>query len=60
MVAFKRQLLGGHHWVSVKYLLRYRDEMIYRHNRRHMDEGERVSDFMTRVGGRLTHRTPIS
>lgn len=56
---FKRQVLGTHHWVSVRHLSRYLDEMTFRYNRRHMDEGERVNDFMTRVVGRLTYRELI-
>ena len=33
--------------------------MTCRYNRRHMDEGERINDFMTRTGGRLTYKELI-
>ena len=57
---FKRQIIGIHHWISVKHLSMYLDEMTYRYNRRHMDEGERVNDFMMRISGRLTYKELIA
>lgn len=57
---FKRQVYGIHHWISSKHLSRYLGEMCYRYNRRDMDEGERVNDFLSRVGGPLTYKALIA
>jgi transposase-like protein len=56
---FKRQIYGIHHWVSPKHLQKYLGEMTWRYNRRDLDEGDRVNEFMTRVHGRLTYRALI-
>jgi transposase-like protein len=57
---FKRQIYGIHHWVSAKHLPRYLDEMTWRYNRRMLDEGDRVNQFLDSVSGRLTYRTLIA
>lgn len=57
---FKRQIYGIHHWVSAKHLGRYLDEMTWRYNRRKIDDGARVNEFLTRVDGRLTYKALIA
>ena len=53
---FKRQVYGIHHHISVKHLDAYLGEMCYRYGRRHMEEGDRVNDLLSRVEGRLTYK----
>ena len=52
---FKRQINGTHHWVSKKHLQAYVNEMVWRHNRRDQEEGERVNSLLQYVEGRLTY-----
>ena len=52
---FKRQINGTHHWVSKKHLQAYVNEMVWRHNRRDQEEGERVNSLLHYVEGRLTY-----
>ena len=56
---FKRQVYGIHHWVSPKHLQQYLSEMTWRYNRRELDEGDRMNEFLTRVPGRLTYKALI-
>jgi transposase-like protein len=55
----KRQIYGIHHWISEKHLPRYVSEAIWRYNRRDIDDGPRMNEFLTRVDGRLTYRALI-
>ena len=48
----KRQIIGTHHWISVKHLSRYLDEMTWRYNRRHTPEGVRVNSIISESAGR--------
>lgn len=57
---FKRQIIGIHHWISPKHTDLYLGEMCYRYNKRDMNEGQRINDFLTRVGGRLTYKALIA
>jgi transposase-like protein len=56
---FKRQIYGIHHWVSPKHLHRYLSEMTWRYNRRGLDDGARMNEFLTRMNGRLTYKALI-
>jgi transposase-like protein len=56
----KRQIYGIHHWVSVQHLMRYVGEVVWRYNRRHIEDGPRMNEFLTRVDGRLTYKTLIA
>lgn len=51
----KRQIVGVHHWISPWQLARYVDEIVWRYNRRDAKEGVRVSEFLSRVDGRLRY-----
>jgi len=51
----KRQIVGIHHWVSPKHLDRYVAEATWRFNRREVADGQRVSEFLARVDGRLRY-----
>lgn len=42
----KRQIIGIHHFVSPKHLLRYLDEMTWRFNRRDQEDGFRVNELL--------------
>lgn len=55
----KRQIYDIHHWVSQKHLSRYLGEMTRRFNRRGVDEGPRVNEFLARIDGRLRYRELI-
>lgn len=57
---FKRQVNGTHHWISVKHLQAYLDEMCYRYNRRDITEGARINDFLERVSGRLAYKALVA
>lgn len=57
---FKRQVYGIHHWVSDKHLPRYLSEMTWRYNRRGVEEGPRVNEFLGRVECRLTYKALIA
>lgn len=56
----KRQVYGIHHWVSKRHLHRYIDEAVWRFNRRKVVDGHRVSEFSSRVDGRLKYRVLIA
>jgi transposase-like protein len=56
----KRQIYGIHHWVSAKHLAQYVNEVVWRYNRREVAEGRRVTEFLTRVDGRLTYKMLIA
>lgn len=56
----KRQIYGIHHWVSPKHLARYINEAVWRYNRREVEEGLRVDEFLARTDGRLTYRALIA
>ncbi len=56
---FKRQVYGIHHWVSKKHIAMYLGEMTWRYNRRELEDGERMNEFLTRVPGRLTYKALI-
>lgn len=56
---FKRQIIGVHHWISAKHIQRYLDELSFRYNRRDMEEGARVNEFLSQVNGRLTYKALI-
>ena len=57
---FKRQVYGIHHHISAKHMDAYLGEMCYRHNRRDLDEGQRVNDLLSSVDGlRLTYKALI-
>lgn len=56
---FKRQVVGIHHWISRKHFDRYLGEMTWRYNRRDVDEGDRMNEFLARVHGRLTYKALI-
>ncbi len=57
---FKRQVYGIHHWVSPKHLQQYLGEMTWRYNRREVDEGDRMNEFLSRIQGRLKYAQLIS
>jgi transposase-like protein len=52
----KRSLDGTHHHVSTKHLNRYLGEFDYRYSTCDLSDTERMSDFATRVAGRLTYK----
>jgi transposase-like protein len=56
----KRQIYGIHHWVSKTHLHRYVDEAVWRFNRRTVVDGHRVSEFLSRMDGRLKYRVLIA
>ena len=56
---FKRQVYGIHHWVSKKHLAMYLGEMTWRYNRREIEDGDRMNEFLTCVPGRLTYKALI-
>ena len=56
----KRQIYGIHHWASPKHLHRYIDEAVWRYNRREVADGRRVTEFLTRVDGRLKYKALIA
>lgn len=51
----KRQIYGIHHWVSAKHLHRYLAEAVWRYNRRQVEDGDRIAEFLGRINGRLTY-----
>jgi hypothetical protein len=55
----KRQIYGIHHFVSGKHLAHYVDEAVFRFNRRAVSDAGRVTEFLTRVDGRLTYNVLI-
>ncbi len=57
---FKRKVYGIHHWVSAEHLDLYLTEFTFRHNRRTMDEGDRVNALLAQVEGRLTYKALIA
>ncbi len=50
----RRSITGIYHWVSVKHLERYCDEMTYRFNSRGVTDCNRFDHLVGRVAGRLT------
>lgn len=57
----KRQIIGIHHFVSVKHLQRYLDEMMFRQNRRDVGEGNRVNMLLNNtIGKRLRYKELIA
>jgi hypothetical protein len=56
---FKRQIYGIHHWISEKHLQRYLSEMTWRYDRRALQDGTRMNEFLSRVDGRLTYKALI-
>jgi transposase-like protein len=56
----KRQIIGIHHWVSVKHLHRYVAEATWRFNRRIVEDAPRMAEFLGRVNGRLTYEVLIA
>lgn len=56
----KRQVYGIHHWVSAKHLHRYLAESVWRYNRRFVEDGDRVAEFLARIDGRLTYQALIA
>ena len=57
---FKRQIIGTHHWLSLKHLPRYLQEMTWRFNLREMNEGDRVNALLAQAAGRLTYKALIA
>src|SRR5205814_10354477 len=56
----KRQLYGTHHAVSKRHLHRYVAEVVFKHNTRKLDDGERVREaFKMSVGKRLRYEEPV-
>lgn len=52
----KRMIVGIYHHVSRKHLQRYVDELAYRFNHRHDEEGQRVDRSLVQASGkRLTY-----
>ena len=57
----KRQIIGIHHFVSLKHLQRYLDEMMFRQNRRDVDEGFRVNQLLAATNSkRLRYKELIA
>jgi transposase-like protein len=56
----KRQIYGIHHWVSVAHLHRYVSEAVWRYNLRHVDDGPRMNEFLSRTDGRLKYKVLIA
>jgi transposase-like protein len=56
----KRQIYGIHHWVSAKHLHRYVSEAVWRYNRRSVEDGNRIAEFLGRADGRLTYADLIA
>ena len=52
----KRGVNGTYHHLSREYLDRYIDEFTWRHNRRHLSDGERLADLLGQTEGRLELR----
>ena len=57
---FKRKVNGIHHGGSGEHLDRYLAEFTFRHNRRKMDEGQRVEALLRQIEGRLTYKALIA
>lgn len=49
----KRGLIGTYHHVDAGYLNQYVQEYAFRHNTRHISDGERFNALLANVGGRL-------
>lgn len=57
----KRQIIGIHHFVSPKHLQRYLDEMMFRQNRKDVEEGHRVNQLLAAATGkRLRYKELIA
>lgn len=57
---FKRQIIGTHHFMSVKHFGRYLGEMTWRFNQRNIGEGSRVNALLALADGRLTYKELIA
>jgi hypothetical protein len=56
----KRQLYGTHHAVSQRHLHRYVSEVVFKHNTRRLDDGQRVLAALKRAEGkRLRYDEPM-
>lgn len=56
----KRQLYGTHHAVSKRHLHHYVTEVVFKHNTRWMEDGDRTVLAMQGADGRrLRYRTPV-
>jgi transposase-like protein len=53
---FRRQIVGTHHFISVKHFRRYLGEMTWRFNERNTGEGNRVNALLALADGRLTYK----
>lgn len=57
----KRQLYGTHHAVSKKHLHRYVAEVVFKHNTRKLDDGERVQEAIRGAESkRLMYARPVA
>jgi hypothetical protein len=57
----KRQMYGTHHSVSKKHLHRYVSEVVFKHNTRNMEDGERIIAAISAAEGKhLPYKNQIS
>ncbi|HZG08237.1 MAG TPA: IS1595 family transposase [Allosphingosinicella sp.] len=56
----KRQIIGIHHFVTLKHLNRYVAEVTWRFNLRDIGEGDRVNALLDQASGRLTYKELIA
>ncbi len=57
----KRQLYGTHHAVSKKHLHRYVGEVVFKHNTRKLDDGQRLGEAIKGADGkRLYYKAPTA
>ncbi|WP_210254043.1 transposase, partial [Methylobacterium sp. 2A] len=56
----KRQIIGIHHWVSPKHLLRYAAEMTWRFNHRDLSHTDRMDTIFGGMEGRLRYKALIA
>jgi hypothetical protein len=59
-VLLKRQIIGIHHWVSLKHRDKYVDEMAWRLNGRTLTAEERVDALCSAAEKRLTYKALIA
>lgn len=56
----KRQINGTHHHVTKKHLHRYVDEVVFKYNTRHIDDGARTALAIQSITNRrLTHKQQV-
>jgi len=56
----KRQLYGTHHAVSKKHLHRYVNEVVFKHNTRKLDDGQRLLMALQMIEGkRMMYQEPV-